>query len=292
MKGVTPMDPESALAVQESQRNFARARMSAFWEEVRGLLTGKSIDLLRFEEVKHALRLHDERYLGLQEIPVEKIVGSVGRYRDFTRSFLPRTNSVRSRWARLDAMARGPSGFPPIEVYKIGAVYFVIDGNHRVSVAKQLDALTIEAYVTELPSPIAIDQNTTPDDLEKAQGLADFLAHTNIHALRPDAQIHLTEPGRYRQLLEHIKVHRYFLCIEKQHDVPYSEAVASWYDHVYMPMIELIRKHSILEHFPDRTEADLYAWLIKHQEALRLAYGGEWLTPEETVTDFIAKIPE
>lgn len=285
------MDPESAMALAESQRNFARARVGAFWEEIRALLTGKSIDLLRFEEVKHALRLRDERYLGLQEIPLDKIVGSVGRYRDFTRSFLPRTNAIRSRWQKLDAMARGPQGFPPIEVYKVGEVYFVSDGNHRVSVAHQLGTPTIEAYVTELLTAVQIDETTTPDDLAKKQGLAEFLQKTDLNHLRPDSNIDLTEPGRYRQFLEHIDVHRYFLGLNQDRPVTYPEAVTSWYDNVYMPMVNLIRKYEILDHFPGRTEADLYAWLIKHQEALRLAYGGEWRTPEETIEDFITKMP-
>jgi len=285
------MDPESSVSVAESNRNFAKARMSAFWEEVRALLTGRSIDLLRFEEVKQALRLRDERYLGLQEIPLDKIVGSVGRYRDFTRSFLPKTNAIRSRWQRLDAMARGPSGFPPIELYKIGSVYFVIDGNHRVSVAHQLGAKSIEAYVTELPSPVSIDEHTTMDELAMKEGLAEFLRQTQLNVLRPDMTILLTEPGRYRLLVEHIDVHRYFMGLDQKRDISYPEAVTSWYDHVYMSLVELIRKYEILDHFPGRTEADLYAWLIKHQEALRLAYGGEWRTPEETVEDFVAKMP-
>jgi hypothetical protein len=286
------MDPDSSLSLAEAQRNFTKARMSAFWEEVRSLLTGRSIDLLRFEEVKQRLRLRDERNTGLQEIPLDKIVGSVGRYRDFTRSFLPRTNAIRSRWQRLDAMARGPSGFPPIEVYKVGDVYFVIDGNHRVSVARQLGAQTIEAYVTELPTPVSIDEATTTDDLIKKEGLADFLRKTHLHQIRPEADLMLTEPGRYNQLLEHISVHRYFMGIDQDRPVSYEEAVASWYDNVYLPLVALIRKYEILEHFPGRTEADLYTWLIKHQEALRLAYGGEWRTPEETVEDFVSKLSD
>ena len=100
----------------------------------------------------------------------------------------------------------------------------------------------------------------------------------------------MTEPARYKDVLEHIDVHRYFMGIERKGPVTYPEAVASWYDHVYMPMIELIRRHDVLDYFPGRTETDLYAWLIKHQEALRLNLGGEWLTPEETVEDFVAKL--
>jgi hypothetical protein len=217
-------------------------------------------------------------------------VGSVGRYKDFTRSFLPRTNAIRSRWQRLDALARGPEGFPPIEVYKIGDVYFVIDGNHRVSVARQLGAKTIEAYVTELPTPVPLDANTQPDDLLIKEGYADFLRQTKLDILRLGSQVILTEPDRYRQLSEHISVHRYFMGIEQDRPITREEAVASWYDNVYMPMVELIRKFDVLSYFPGRTEADLYAWLIKHQEALRLHLGGDYLAPEETVEDFLKKL--
>ncbi|GAB4548157.1 MAG: DUF4032 domain-containing protein [Anaerolineae bacterium] len=285
-------DPDDPMAISQSSRHFSRARMQAFWQEVWALLTGKSIDLLRFEEVKQRLRLHDERYLGLREVPLDKIVGSVGRYRDFTRTFLPRTNAVRSRWQRVDALARGAEGFPPIEVYKVGDVYFVIDGNHRVSVARQLGAETIEAYVTELRTPVPIDENTTETDLQQKEAYAEFLQKTKLKQLRPDANIILSEPDRYRALLEHINVHRYFMGLDQKRPISFEEAVVSWYDNVYLPMVELIRKYGVLEHFEGRTEADLYAWLIKHQEALRLQHGGDFMTPEKTVEDFLSKIPE
>jgi hypothetical protein len=264
--------------------------MGAFWEEVWSFLTRRNIDLLRFEEVKQRLRLRDERYLGLQEIPVEKIVGSVGRYKDFTRTFLPRTNAVRSRWQRLDAMARGAEGFPPIEAYKVGDVYFVVDGNHRVSVARQLGMNSVEAFVTEYPTPVPLDETTTTDDLIKKEGYAEFLRQTHLDVLRPDSAVLLTEPDRYRQLLEHIRVHQYFMGINEKRPITWDEAVGGWYDNVYMPMVELIRAHGVLEYFPGRTEADLYAWLIKHQEALRLHHGGDYTTAEEAVEDFLSKL--
>jgi hypothetical protein len=103
----------------------------------------------------------------------------------------------------------------------------------------------------------------------------------------------LTNPTRYKEVLEHISVHRYFMGIEQNRDVPWKEAVASWYDNVYLPLIELIRKYNILDAFPGRTEADLYAWLIKHQEALRLHLGGDQhISIEETVEDFVNKLPK
>jgi hypothetical protein len=284
------VDSESHLAMAEAARNFQQARLSAFWEAFWAMMRGKSIDLLSFDEVRHRLRLRDERYVGLQEIPIDKIIGSVGRYKDFTRTFLPRTNSVRSRWQRLDAMARGAEGFPPIEVYKVGDAYFVSDGNHRVSVARQLGANTIEAFVTELPTSVPLDADTKPDDLLIKEGYAEFLRQIHLDVLRPGSQVILTEPARYRELIEHIKVHKYFMGLEQKHDISWEEAVVSWYDNVYMPLVNLIRDHDVLSQFPGRTEADLYAWLIKHQEAVRLQMGGEVLTPEETVEDFLSKL--
>ena len=98
-------------------------------------------------------------YRGLQDIPVKNIVGSTGRYEDFTRRFLPRRSGKRDkeRWRNIYTLAVTGKGFPPIDVYKIDQVYFVKDGNHRVSVARELGWKMIQAHVTELPSPISLD---------------------------------------------------------------------------------------------------------------------------------------
>src|SRR5258708_9301860 len=106
------MDSESHVGMAEAARDFQTARTQAFWQAAWAFLTGKSIDLLSFEEVRQRLRLRDERYVGLQEIEIAKIVSSVERYKDFTRSFLTRTNSVRSRWQRLDTIARATEHLP------------------------------------------------------------------------------------------------------------------------------------------------------------------------------------
>jgi hypothetical protein len=139
---------------------------------------------------------------------------------------------------------------------------------------------------------VPIDENTTEKDLIQKEAYAEFLRRTRLDVLRPEAQIILTEPDRYNQLLEHISVHRYFMGIDQQREVSWEEAVVSWYDNVYMPLVKLIREYEVLEYFPGRTEADLYAWLIKHQEAMRLYHGGDYMTPQETVADFLSKLPE
>jgi hypothetical protein len=137
---------------------------------------------------------------------------------------------------------------------------------------------------------VPLDAETKADDLLIKEGYADFLRQTHLDVLRPGSQVILTEPARYRELIEHIKVHKYFMGLEQKHDIGWEDAVVSWYDNVYMPLVNLIRDHDVLSQFPGRTEADLYAWLIKHQEAVRLQLGGEVLTPEATVEDFLSKL--
>jgi hypothetical protein len=283
-------DPQDSVWITVAGHDFSQARMKAFWQEAWTLLTGRSNALLQFEEVKRQLHLTGERSLGLQTIPIDKIVGSVGRYNDFTRTFLPRRSVDENRWRRIDALARGMVGFPPIEVYKVGEVYFVLDGNHRVSVARHLKMETIEAYVRELPTPVAIDENVTPEELFLKGEYAEFLRQTRLNVLRPDSNVLLTEPGYYDRICEHIEVHRYFMGLEQKRDITDDEAVTSWYDRVYLPMVEVIRKYDLLREFPNRTEADLYVWLINHQAAMHDNYGGEWLSPEETARDFIEKL--
>lgn len=273
-----------------AQRDFARARMKAFWTELVASMTGQSTNLLRFEEVQQRLRLYGQRNLGLQNIPLDKIIGTVGRYHDFTRTFMPRKSVNEDRWKQISALARGDKGFPPIDVYKVGDAYFVIDGNHRVSVARQLGQPTIEAYVTEIPTSIPFDATVTDEELTFKEAYAEFLQHTKLDVLRPDSNVELTEAGMYRQIIQHIDVHKYFMGIDQQHDITWPQAVVSWYDNVYWPMVEAIRKCSLLDEFPNRTEADLYVWLVRHQTMLRDQYGGEWRSPEDTAKDFMEKL--
>jgi nucleotide-binding universal stress UspA family protein len=209
----------------------------------------------------------------------------VGRYRDFTRSFLPRDASIKERWKRIYAAAQGMEGLPPIEVYRVGEVYFVKDGNHRVSVAREMGAEFIQAYVREFTSPVPISADTRPDELILKAEEARFLKHTRLDQLRPDAQIRVTSPGYYDQLEEHIAVHGYFLGLQEQRDISWQEAVTHWHDHVYMPLTETIREHHILQEFPGRTETDLYLWIIEHRHFLAQRLGLE-IDMQEAAKDF------
>ncbi len=229
--------------------------------------------LLSFDQVQELLRDRFEIDRGTQLIPISNIVGSVGRYRDFDRAFLPLSGANQERWKRLDIALNELRNLPPIDVYKIGDVYFVRDGNHRVSVAKANGLSDIEAQVTEIESRVPLTPDVDVDALIIKAEYAQFLAQTRLDETRPDQQIVLTEPGRYRILLEHIEVHRYYLGLQWNREPDLAEAAVSWYDTVYCPIIQAIQESAVLREFPQRTAADLYLWVAYHRELLRERYG-------------------
>ncbi|MEZ4770705.1 MAG: universal stress protein [Caldilineales bacterium] len=265
-------------ALEDFNRLQRRAAMERLWNG----FTGKSDELLSYDEVARQLRAKGRSSSGIQDIPLDAVVGSVGRYNDFTRSFLPKHGSTQERWARVRASAEEMAGWPPIEVYKVGDAYFVLDGNHRVSVARELGAKTIQAEVTEIRTRVPLSATDTPDDIIAKAEYAGFLEETSLDDLAPDADLQVTVAGGYPQLLEHISVHRYYMGIEQGREIPFSEAVVHWYEAVYLPIVDLIRGSGLLRAFPDRTEADLYLWIAANKEALAEELGLE-ITPENVV---------
>lgn len=276
----------SRLRQVQAVQDFDRLRERAIIQDLVSAITRSPSRLLAFEDVRRLLHVHEIGERGLKDIPLDKIVGSVGRYNDFTRSFLPRTSASRQRWANLKNLAGGLSGWPPIEVYQVGDVYFVKDGNHRVSVAMNMGMKTIQAYVTACTSPVPLDSRVTAADLMLLADRADFLTRTNIDSLRPGHGIELTLPGRYQDLLAHIAAHQYMLDQQSDVAVTWEEATASWYDEVYRPLIELIEHKNLLKEFPHRTAADLYAWIIEHELELREVCDSDRVADQVAVDDF------
>ena len=268
--------------------DFHRARNRADLRQILNGLTRRSDQLLSFEEVRRQLKASGAIGRGLRDIPLEAVVGSVGRYDDFTRDFLPRSSVKPERWAKVAQATSGLGGLPPIEVYQIGEAYFVQDGNHRVSVARQMGAQFIMAYVTEVFSRVPLEPDVRPDDLIVKAEYAQFLEKTNLDELRPGADLQLTVPGQYPVISEHIDVHRYYMGEARKHPTPYPEAVTHWYDTVYLPVIEVIRGTRLLDSFPNRTEADLYLWLAEHRAALQEELGWE-ISPEAAAADLLSQ---
>jgi hypothetical protein len=267
--------------------DFTRARRRAEMEKIVASLTGKSADLLSFEEVRKKVRgIRGNRRI-LKDVPLDSIVGSVGRYDDFTRDFLPRRDSDAERWARVERLAKDEVGLPPVDLFQIGDAYFVNDGNHRVSVARQMGHSHIEAYVTPVQSRVPLSPEVQPKDLILKAELAEFLECTRIDFLRPGVDITVTSPGAYADLLKHIQVHHYFMGLDEKREVSWEEAVSHWYDTVFSPVSEVIRKGDILSEFPGRTHADLYLWILRHRAELEKELNWEIRT-EAAAADFAA----
>lgn len=275
---------------QSALNDYSQLRIRASMQEVLARLTGKSNELLSFEEVAKKLKLTNRTERGVRDIPLQSIVGSVGRYGDFTREFLPLMSNrqEQERWARVKAAIDdlGGPGWPPIDVYQVGDVYFVLDGNHRVSVALLEGFTTIQARVIE----VKIDVPLTSSDLQNPDGLIvkveylDFLEKTGIREIFQDLDLSVTVPGQYDRLLDHIEVHRYFMGLEFQREIPYPEALGHWVEQVYLAIVEPLRDRGLLRWFPGRTETDLYLWVSEHRMALESELGWQ-VSPEAAIYD-------
>ena len=275
---------------RDALSDFNDARRKAALEEILARLAGKSDELFSYEEVAKKLKLNVRTERGISEIPVKSIVGSVGRYTEFTRNFLPRKNLDQERWARVKSAIDdlNGTGLPPIEVYKVGEVYFVLDGNHRVSVARQEGFEYIEAHVIEVKTDVKITPDLQPDDLIMKSEYADFLVETDFARLRPGADLSVSVPGQYVKLLDHIQAHRFFMGIDFQRDISFPESVGHWYDTVYLLLVEPIRERGLLRWFPGRTETDMYLWVSEYRYFLEHELG--WpIRPELAVTELAIK---
>jgi nucleotide-binding universal stress UspA family protein len=273
-------------------QDFRQARQRAALAELLARLRGRRTSLLAYDEVVRRLRPTGSADRGLREIPLDAIAGSVGRSDDYTRDFLPRRDNDRERWARVRVAVTDPgqTGLPPIRVYQIGEAYFVLDGHHRVSVARQLGATHIQAYVTEVRTKVPLSADVRPEDLILAQEYAEFLDHTQLDRTRPGANLHASEPGALQALEDQIEQCRQELerASEPKRHVDTPAAAAQWYDQTYLPVVGTIRELGLPHEFPGYTEADLYVLVSEHRAALEDALGWN-IKPEVGASDLAAQ---
>ncbi len=268
----TPDRHTSDFFRKEARSDFDSAHRKSTWRSILSWVTRNQVELLPFDEVRTRLPVKGQHYTGMREVPLDAIIGSVSRYNDFDRAFLPRQTHTRDRWENVDSAHLQDIILPPIEVYQIGDAYFVKDGNHRVSVARLKGQAYIDAYVIRLDVPVEIEPDLDLNTLALKQEEGEFLEKTRLKEYRPDAEVQLTIPGMYTNLLDHIRVHRWYMGEKINGNVSEQEAVVDWYDAVYMPLVEIIRRQKILRQFPDRTESDLYLWIIEHRWYLQEEY--------------------
>jgi nucleotide-binding universal stress UspA family protein len=272
-------------------REFDRARLQADWEQVLARLTGKPVDLIAYEEVRQKLNTQITPHRTLKDIPIDAIVGSVGRAADFTRKFYPLRDNDATRWERVREVTE-KEGALPIEVYQIGEAYFVADGNHRVSVARQMGAQFIEAMVTEVSSPVSLKPDARPEDIILQARRLEFLQRTHLDKLRPDAELRASEPAAYDMLARHIELHRYVMSTTQKRDVAEIEAATDWYDNIYSVIANVIREHNVLRDFPNHTEADVYLMVSGYRALMDEATEWESQSSAEPtqVKSFVARV--
>ncbi|MBI3538331.1 MAG: hypothetical protein HY070_12340 [Chloroflexi bacterium] len=250
---------------RQSESDFQRAHFKAFLGEIAALIARRPNELLSFDAVRRSLKIYGQNYRGIYPVPLAQIVGTATlRYHDFNRAFLPTQTYTKMRWRRVDEAYYEDKELPPVQLYKIGEVYFVRDGHHRVSVAHEQGRDFIDAEVIEVKTRVPLSPDLTAADLEIVGEYSEFIEKTRIDKLRPAHAIQFSEPGGYARLLEQIAVHRYFLGEERQRAVTWEDAVTSWYDQLYHPLVHFIRAQNILADFPRRTETDLYLWIMDH----------------------------
>lgn len=263
----------------EARNDFNRARKNAFFSEIFSLFASSRHELLSLQEVKEVIKPRGETYRGMQTVPIDRIVGSEGRYRDFNRSFLPRHEYLRNRWQRVDMAHLSDVILPPIKLYEIGGVYFVRDGNHRVSVAKAQGVIAIDAEVVRLDTEIPLSEAMTRRDLEDAvieHERRRFFERFQLQRIIPDEKFYVTSPGRYDELSQHIYGHKFYLNEYRTVEIPLEEAILSWYRNVYKPIIDVIEENRFVSRFAGRTKTDLYLWIVKHWDALKHQYGEDF----------------
>ena len=253
------------IDAMSTREDFSRAKTRARFQSLLNTLTWKNTDLLSFYEVTSIIKPKSETYRGMQTIPVSRIIGSEGRYHDFSSAFFPKREMLRNRWESVDRAVLSDIVLPPSSVFSLGGYYFVRDGNHRVSVAKAQGVEFIDAEVVELDSQIPLEEGMTMKTLRRR--VVAYERNAFIQQYKPSylpmGEIVFTSPGAYPEMFNHILVHKYFINQNQKEEIPFEQAAVSWYKNVYAPIVKVIREEHLLFQFPGSTEGDMYLWIVR-----------------------------
>jgi hypothetical protein len=227
----------------DAQTDFLRARRRAALGAMVARLRGEPDDvrlILPYEEVVAALGYLSEHFAGKEVVALDAIVGTVDRGRDFDRSFRPTTGRVRSRWEHIATAMRRGEAMPPVDLVRIGQIYFVRDGHHRVSVARALGRTDIDALVTEVVTRVGAERAITVDELPVKSHERVFFERVPL----PDharAEIKLTDPWDYGRLAEAVEAWGFRTSQERGEPVNRRETAFLWLENEYRPVLEMLR---------------------------------------------------
>lgn len=279
------------LAASQAQEDFTKARNRAWIRELQACLHPDKTRLLSLQDVKKLVKPKNEVYIGVKAVPIQKIIGSEGRYNDFDDCFLPLSNQLKERWVNVDTAHLTDIILPPVQLYEIAGVYFVRDGNHRVSVAKAQGVEFIDAEIISLQSEMQLPATVRHGTLLQTVITYEkriFYDETNFGDLTDYWTLDFTSPGRYDVIYNHILVHKYYLNEQKTEEIRFDEALLSWFQMVYLPIIAIIEKYHLLSDFKNRTASDIYVWIVKHWDELKQKNGNDY-SLDDAAKDFAEK---
>lgn len=263
----------TGMANVDAQHDFLRARRQATIAKVAARLRGEPDDvrvILPYEEVIDALGFVSERPAGSAVVPLDAIVGTVDRGREFDRRFRPMSGSVRSRWERIAAAMRRGDAMPPVDLLRIGEIYFVRDGHHRVSVARALGWTDVNASVTDVVTRVGAERTITYADLPIKSHEREFFERVPI----PDdarAEISLSDPWLYATLAESVEAWGFRTSQERGEPIGRRETAFLWLENEYRPVIEMLRESNLVGQ-----KTDTEAYMRVNAERYRLMRTDRW----------------
>ena len=264
---------------QQTNDDFYRARNKALFNSRQHFLTPEEASLISLSDLKKVLKPNNETYKGMQTVPVKLIVGSEGRYKDFDNQFFPKNTHLKSRWESIDRAHLQNIILPPVTLYELGGLYFARDGNHRISVAKARGIEFIDAEVISLQSEIKLKPGKSMKTL-LAQIIAYekrvFYSETNFGDITDYWCLDFTTTGQYDVIYNHILTHKYYQNLNQETEISIQDAILSWYENVYMPVVQVINNTKIMKKFKKRTISDLYVWMIKYWDDLKKKFGEDY----------------
>ena len=264
--------------IPQAESDFAKARNKALLNEISHLLNPEETSMISLKSIKQMVKTETETYVGMKVIPIEKIVGSEGRYKDFDNQFFPKNTNPKERWENVDEAVIKDIILPPIKVYELAGVYFVRDGNHRVSVAKSKGVEFIDAEVVSLQTEIKLSPVHTMQGMLKQvinYEKRHFYMETSFGDITDYWSLDFTTAGQYDTILQHILTHKYFINLNQKEEISMEEAINSWFNLVYKPIVETIYKYKIMKYFKKNTVADLYVWIIRFYDDIKKKFGDE-----------------
>jgi hypothetical protein len=248
----------SGFSSSDAQHDFSRARRARLLSDIARRLRLEPDDvglILPFEEVVEALGRTGQVDLGLQVVPLEAIVGTIDRAVDFDRGFRPTSARLRSRWERIAAAQRRGEALPPVSLFKVGELYFVRDGHHRVSVAKSLGREDIDAYVTEVTTRLRLGADLRVSELPLKDHERLFRERVPLDAERR-ARIKLSDPWDFGVLAEAVEAWGFRAMQQRGNYMDRAEVARHWFDEEYVHVAEMLEAGGLVER--EETETDAY----------------------------------